>query len=804
MITAGMIIYPENLFQKTGFDAIKETAGEYCRSEMGLEEMELVKPVSNHKIIERELSLTREMMALQSSGDSIPFDHSHDIRKAAKRSRVERAILDAPSMLKIRQFCATCRVLKAFIRAREERLPNLCILTTEITPLKELENDIERIINEHGSVRDDASAALQQIRKSLNSRRNQLRLALDKIIRRATKDGYMSEPEPTIRNGRLVLPVKAEHKRKINGFIQDVSATGQTVYLEPAEALHINNDIRELEQQEYREVERLLMQLTATIGQHHQMLLLNSTVMGKMDMIMARATFCHSLDAIIPEMNVNGFIRLKNARNPILLLKNKTRPKEVREKVVPLNLSLEPEERGLIITGPNAGGKSVTLKTAGICQVMMQSGFGICADDDTSLPVFSGIFLDMGDEQSIDDDLSTFSSRLTWIRETMSAAEPDSLVLVDEAGTGTDPEEGVALYQAFLEVMIQRGCTVIATTHHGNLKVFAHNHQYVVNASMEFDQENLSPTYSFRKGVPGSSYAFEIGQRIGVSEALLKRARELVGSSKNRLESLIIDMETKSQQAEQLRMELAMEKAKAGKLIQEYEQRLTSIKTERNKLREKALTEAKEIMNNANARVEQAVQRILESKGDKEAIRIIRDEIEQQKEAVEHQLEETTAERKNKQKTYKEPPVKGDTVNLLDSNTTGELLEINGKNAVVLVNGLRLKTKFRNLIKTDKPKEKKYGYKLLQADDNGSDVQPVKQSLDIRGFRGEEAIRELTHFLDRARTARLQSVEIIHGKGDGILKKLVHEELTRRADISSFELAPWEQGGPGCTVAKIR
>lgn len=798
-----MHIYPDITGQKLGFESVIAAASGYCRSEMGVEEMQALKPVGHIGIIERELGFTREMMAMLSGEEAVPLEHPFDIREAARRSRVERAVLDGESMLKICKFSATSRILKLFVKNRAETYPALALLSQEIIPLKDLEQAIEKVISEQGTVRDNASSALQQIRKSLNSRRNDLRVAIDKIIRRSSKDGHLAEQEPTIRNGRLVIPVKAEHKRKFNGFIQDVSATGQTVYMEPAEALHINNDIRELEKQELREVERLLMQLTADIGHHHKTLLYNASALGKFDAIMARAAFCHFIDGVIPELSESGELFLSDAKNPVLILKNKNLKKDQREKIIPLNLRMEPDEKGLIITGPNAGGKSVALKTIGICQVMVQSGFAIPAREDSVIPVCDAVFLDMGDEQSIDDDLSTFSSRLQWIRETMKNAGAKSLVLVDEAGTGTDPEEGVALYQAFMEEMVERGCRIIATTHHGNLKVFAHNHEEFVNASMEFDQENLSPTYIFKKGVPGSSYAFEIGGRTGISDKLLKRARELVGSSKNRLESLILDMENKAQQAEQIRLDLTLEKAKTNKLKKEFEQRLSSIKNERDKLREKALSEAKDIMMQANARIEEAVQRVYESKGDKEAIKDIRENIEKFRDGVETRLEQTTERRKSKSRVFKEPPLVGDAVKLLDTNSVGELLEISGKQAVVDVNGLRVKTKFKNLAKTEKPAKKKSGYTLTTPASESYTSSPVRHSLDIRGFRGEAAIRELTFFLDRAISARLNNVEIIHGKGDGILKKMVHEELSRRKDVKSYDLAPWEQGGPGCTLAEL-
>ncbi len=797
-----MKVYPQNITEKLGYIAVLEETGKRARSEMGLEEVEALKPISNVSLIEHDLTLTSEMMNLLTSDENLPFDHVHDIREAAKRSRIVNSIIDTQSMLNIRQFCATCRLLRSFLNKHNETWSALAGFAGQIVPQKELEDEIGKIISDHAAVKDNASAELSQIRRSIASRKNELRSTIEKIIRRSMKDGYMAEQEATIRNGRMVLPVKAEHKRKINGFVQDVSATGQTVYMEPAETLQINNDIRELETKESREIERLLTMLTAKIGAQHEYILSNAAVIGRFDLVMAKASFSLSVDGSIPDISKDGAIRLFNARNPNLILKNK-RLKEP-EEIIPLNLELGETGRGLIITGPNAGGKSVALKTTGICQLLMQSGFAIPADPKSSLPVFDGMFLDMGDEQSIDQDLSTFSSRLTWMRETAKSAEKESLILVDEAGTGTDPEEGVSLYQSFLEEMSQRGCMIIATTHHGNLKVFAHEHPGFENGSMAFDQKNLSPTYLFQKGVPGSSYAFEIGQRIGVQDSLLERARELVGSSKNRLESLIVEMEQKQQEAERLRRDYQKMQSDTEKLRRDYEQRLKTINSEKDKIREKALNQAREIMENANARIEEAVQKIVESQASKESIKEARESVSQERTSVDKKLRKTRAKRNKPTDT--DPPKPGDAVTLTDSDTTGELIEVNGKQAIVEVNGMRLKTKYKNLTKTEqKPEEKKKpAFTLTKS--SYSDTLPASKAsprLDIRGFRGEEAVRELTHFMDRAASAGLQQLEIIHGKGNGILKKIVHEELKKRKEVRSFDFAPWDQGGPGCTVVKL-
>lgn len=798
-----MYIYPQSAPDKLGYTVIKEATADYIRSEMGSEELHALQPVSQEKFIRTELQLMREMMDMKQFEGSIPFDHPYDIREPARRSRVKRAILDPETIFHTGRFCATCRNLKNFLKNKAETHPALARFSTRLIPLKDLEKAITDVISDTGNVKDNATPALRQIRKSLASRKNDLRSTLDRIIRQMNKDGYLAEFEATIRNGRMVIPVRAEHKRKINGFVQDVSATGQTVYLEPADTLHINNDIRELEQKERQEIERILMELTALIGAEHEMILSNSDAIGKIDLLMAKASLCMRLDCSIPEISESGPLQLVDARNPVLYLKQMKLKKENREPVVPLNMKLTPEEKGVIITGPNAGGKSVSLKTAALMSLMMQSGYAIPADASSVLPIYSGLFLDMGDEQSIDNDLSTFSSRLTWMLDTCNKTNAGSLILVDEAGTGTDPEEGVSLFQAFLELMYGKGATIIATTHHGNLKVFAHNHPGFVNASMEFDSNRLTPTYHFQKGLPGSSYAFEISQRLGLPPGLLSRARELVGDSKNRLESLILDMEAKAQEAGDIRRGAEKEKVKTEKLMREYEQRLKTLTSERDKLREKALTDAKDIMKSANARIEEAIRRIYEAGDDKEKIKEIRAGVDAHRKEVDRELRKTSERRKQKGKKSNEPPKAGDAVRFLDSRSTGELMEINGNQAVVEVNGLRLKTKYKNLEKATPEKSKKKEINLTGTAVSAT-LRMVSPSLDIRGYRGDDAVKEVMHYLDQVSATSLKKVEIIHGKGDGILKKLVHEELGKRKDVKGFELAPWEQGGPGCTIAEMK
>jgi DNA mismatch repair protein MutS2 len=797
-------IYPENTLVKLGFDFILEATLEKVHSEIGREIVGSLCPLSDSSQVDETLTKTNEAMRLLRIGDPLPLEEMEDVRPALNRARPEGSILDTHSILNIGRLMVMARRIHQYFSQRDDQYPTWRAFANRITPLKSLEQEIFNVISDHGGIKDTASPELQTIRRNLNARRNDLRSTLNKILRQASKDGYLSEQEPTIRSGRMVLAIKAEHKRKVSGFIHDSSSTGQTVYLEPVEALHINNDIRQLENDEQREIERILKVVTSRIRESQSPIKSNAELLGEMDAGFAIARLSIELNGVIPELSASksatlGEINLIKAYNPHLYLKALRAGQS--DGIVPMNFRLEKNEMCLVITGPNAGGKSVALKTLGLHAIMVQSGYAVPLGEGSTIPVFGSLFVDMGDEQSIENDLSTFSSRLAWMRETEISAQWDSLVLIDEAGTGTDPEEGVALYQSLLEILIDRRCTTVVTTHHGNLKVFAHNHPLVVNASMEFDQKNLSPTYKFQKGLPGSSYAFEIGQRMGVSDKLLIRARALIGDSRNKLEMLISSLESKAQQAEEMRLSMETKLKESGKLMNEYQQKYDSMLRERDKIREKALIEARDIMQGANKRIEEAVRQIAEGKAGKKEIKEIRKEVDSAQKEILTELHEITTD--PEPKTLGTPPVVGDSVKLIDGNTTGELVEIDGKQAVVLASGLRLKTKYKNLVKVEKIKKKELSRVIIvnSADDDGdSVVRSISSSVDLRGKRGEEAISELTYYLDRAISSGLNQVEVIHGKGDGILRKLVHNYLRDRKEVGEFGLAPWEQGGPGCTI----
>lgn len=800
-----MKLYPSSLLEKLGYEQLRKTTIESAQSERSVELLEELHPSNHPQTVRNLLAQTDEMIKILLDPDPFPLAEIPDIRDYLAQARAQGSLIPLYAFADILKLCKGSRFVKKFITQRKEEKPQLVLICEELIPLKELEDSIKGKITENGELRDDASPQLKTIRKKLNSKKNDLRSTINRLMRQATKDGMASDEGATIRNGRMVIPIQAEFKRKIQGFIHDVSATGQTVYLEPVEALHLNNEIRQFEVEEQQEIERILRELTNHVRTNSDFINHNSKTLAQVDVIAAKAKISIHLKGEIPIISPEFNLKLKQSFNTNLLLKNLSLKKENREDIIPLNLELTSEELCLMITGPNAGGKSVAMKTLGISALMVQSGFAIPADPTSELPIFNGFFVDLGDDQSIENDLSTFSSRLKWMQQTLDNFSPRSLVLIDEAAAGTDPEEGGALFQSFIEHLLRNECKVIVTTHHGSLKVFAHEHKNAVNGSMEFDQATLSPTYKFKKGIPGSSYAFEIAQRMKIKPEILQRSRLLLGKAKDKMESLITELETKTQQAEELKAKFQGLKSKAESDRNRYLNKLDGVNKEKENIRQKALSEAKSIMDQANRKVEQAVERIVEEKKTgKKDLRSIRSGIDQEKANIESSLNEIKEKREARFKKSEKPPSIGDHVRFLDGNTTGELVEIKGSQAIVQADGLRLKTKYQNLIKVEVQKKKKQRVRnsgIIQGDSKLNEA--VKPSIDLRGYRADKALDEVMHYIDRALFRGMNQIEIVHGKGDGILKDQIHSYLNERSDIKSFKLAGEDSGGAGCTVVML-
>lgn len=793
-------ILPPSTAEKIGFNTIREETDSFSYTPYGREYIASIAPSPSFEEVEYRLSLTSEWLQFVQNDTYVPLDEVDDVVDIASNSMIKGGRLALTDFLVVRKNARLARLIKGFFNTDEIELqaPGLKQITSGILSMKPLEDAIEKVITDRGELKDNASTELQRIRKQINRERNRLRSTIQSVMKRVSEKGMASDEGPTIRSGRMVIPILVEYKRKINGFIHDVSSTGNTVYLEPIEALQINNDIRHLQADEEREIERIILQLTAEVQKYSDTLIKNTHYIGHLDAIQCMARMGDRLDGTIPVLSRDRNLQIFQARNPNLLLKNYYTEK--KEPVVPLDLELFNHERGLIITGPNAGGKSVAMKTTGLLSMMLQFGLPIPAASHSVFPVVSGLLMDMGDDQSIENDLSTFSSRLTWMKAVLEQPLEGALVMIDEAGSGTDPDEGSALFQAFVEIIIARGARVIVTTHHGALKVFAQETEGIVNGAMEFNQKNLSPTYHFKKGVPGSSYAFEIADRLYVQPELMERARELLGSTKNKLGDLLSELEQKVQEAETRERELQAKLTEAEKREAEASGLQESLQRKRDQIIQEAYQYAGEVMKDANRRIEEAVEKVVsEGRENKDAIKEARRDVLDAKKEVSRQQKTSREETRKKQVT----PSVGDTVTISGSKTKGEVISISGKNATVLTNGMKIRSKLSDLtVQPGAAKAQKKSKTRAVSYQSDADLS-VKPSLDIRGKRGEESVSELTQYLDRAVARGLKQVEIIHGKGDGILQKLVHQHLGERAEVESFRFAPLNQGGSGCTIVEL-
>ncbi len=776
-MTEDIKLFPENSPHKLGYQLILEYAARSAYTPYGSEIINHLKPSANASVVIRQLNQVSEWTSILEENSSEPLSNLEDVREILKEVKISGSSVALDDFVVILQNARLARMILNFFDRMENEYSEIGSVVSKLVSIKPLEEAILKTINERGELRDDASPELKKIRNKINRERNSLRTTIQRVMRQLSKEGVTSDEGATIRNGRMVVPVQVEYKRKVEGFIHDVSSSGNTVYLEPVEALQINNEIRQLEAEEHREIERIIRALTEMVRKHVPALQSNIEPIATLDAIHCKAKAGQKLNGYVPQISDNNHLQLINARNPNLLLKNKSSGND--EPVIPLDLELLPDELGLVITGPNAGGKSVAMKTIGLLQLMAQAGFPIPADPESSIPVIKGLFVDMGDDQSIEDDLSTFSSRLNWMKETLKSLQEDALILIDEAGSGTDPEEGGALFQSFVEEMIQNKCRVIVTTHHGSLKVFAHETEHIINGAMEFNQENLTPTYRFKKGVPGSSYAFEIADRMDLPQNLMNRARGLLGDKRDRMADLLISLEKKMQEAEDSAREYRLRLDKIEKREKEWKQQTDNLDQKRHKILEKAYKDAEEIMKGANRRIEEAVEKVIrEGREDKEKIREARREVESDKKMIREK--KAGLENKAGQKTFKpgEKPEVGDYVMIKESDAKGELVELNGKRATVLVNGMRIKSTIDKLATTTAPQSNKGGDRARSFTTLTDIDLSVKPRLDLRGKRGDEAINDLTIYIDKAVAKGLNQVEIIHGKGEGILLNLVHDYLS--------------------------
>ncbi len=816
-----MKTYPESVEEKLGFDVLRQEIAGCLYSRMGAEHLERQRPSSDITWIRKALNQVSAFQEVFRFDDPAPLYAIEDIRSELKLLVPEGASAEPETLLQVMRVIELLRNLRRYFSDRQEQYPGLFELVQDITPLPALEKEIAAAIEDDGSVKDSASPELRRIRRKRAAAQSRLRINLMDELHKSMGEGFSTDAQPTLRSGRMVIPVRAEAKRKVNGFVHDVSATGQTVYIEPASCLDLNNEIRSLEAEEHHEIRRILVALSSKVRVHLSEIRTGIEAFGIIDLIQARAQLANKLEAFATNVSDTGKIDIREARNPVLQLHfarkraaNRNGKEGDAHEIVPLDLQLGIDHFTLILTGPNAGGKTVAMKTVGLFALMLGYGIPLPADEKSEFSIFNQLIVDLGDEQSIENDLSTFSSHVANLKYMTSQADASTLVLIDEAGTGTDPAEGAALAQVVFEVLTEARARTIATTHHGSLKVFAHGTEFVENGSMQFDQESLRPTYRLLMGIPGSSYAFEIASRMGLDAGILERSRSLVGSQVIRLEDLLSDLEARNQALEKRVNEAEQALKEASDERSKYKELFDMLEAQREEIKGKALEEAEEVIRKANAQVERTIREIKESQAAKEATREARLELESLKEAL-HQEKQTTyrkqQKRQKKRPAPQQAPIKleplqvGDRVILDGGQTTAELLELSGKEAVIMAGSMHMRVKLERLTKVGGPQKQKVTVRQVKsAGESGLTALQARQRIDLRGKRVDDALAEVMRLVDDAMATNLQRVEIVHGKGTGALRGAIHEYLEKNPDVSRYEDAPWEEGGPGVTYAFLK
>ncbi|MGJ9457144.1 endonuclease MutS2 [Oceanobacillus sp. CF4.6] len=779
----------ERILRVLEFKKIKEQLNSNAATSLGKDLAGRLSPSTELNEVVQLQQETDEAAHIVRLNKAIPLGGITDIRASLKRSAIG-GILSTEECLDVANTIYGGRQVKLFIENLEdEELPILYELVEQITPLRELEQSIKSCIDDHGHVLDNASTKLRSIRTSIRTYENRIREKLESYTR--NNSNMLSDAIVTIRNDRYVLPVKQEHRGSIGGIVHDQSSSGQTLFMEPKAVVDLNNQLHEAVSKEQVEIERILKELSEHIASFEHDLYANVTVLAKIDFMFARAKLGQKMKAAKPKINDQGYIKMQQARHPLIPM----------DEVVPNDVEIGKTYTSIVITGPNTGGKTVTLKMIGLCTLMAQSGLQIPALDGCEMAVFKDVFADIGDEQSIEQNLSTFSSHMTNIVDIIQQVDHQSLVLFDELGSGTDPQEGAALAMSILDEVVSRNARVIATTHYPELKAYGYNRENVVNASVEFNVETLQPTYRLLIGVPGRSNAFEISKRLGLDHHVIERAKGLVGVDSKSVETMIASLEKSQLDAEK-------DYEQAHEILLESEQLRADIAKEWKQLEQKR----EELYKKAEEKAEKALKKA------REEAEFIVNEIRQMKSNVtlkEHEwieakkmLEDAQPNLSKKQKksvekktTDKQDLKPGDEIKLLTVNQNGEVLEkINDKEYMVQVGIMKVKVKRNDLQLLEKQKQTVH---KPVATIKGSNYH-VRSELDLRGERYDDALLKLEKYIDNVLLAGHSKASIIHGKGTGALRKGVQEYAKRHSHIASARAGEGNEGGSGVTVIEFR
>lgn len=792
-----MLTYPQDIDDKLGIDQLMEMVRQKCKSDHGAEFLERARPSSRVEDIAKWLDQTEEMFKILTSGGNIPSRDFQDLRVFLKKIKVRGTFLLAEDFGLLKSLLVLLYDWTQYLKKHQSEYSELCKLTYGFIADKSIIEAIAQIVDDRGQVRDTASPELASIRALLIQKEKAVRNTINRILRKAIQEKLTDEESSiTIRDGRLVIPVRAEHKRRIQGFVHDESATGQTVYLEPTEALQLNNEVRELQYQEKREIARILTKLTDLVRESVDDLERGAVFIGLMDFIHAKAVFSQEIEAVKPGITKNPVVKWYQARHPLLWLSHRASGKPT----IPLSLELTRQDnRILVISGPNAGGKSVALKAVGLIQYMFQCGFLVPVSEASTFGVFGSIFLDIGDTQSLENDLSTYSSHLTAMKYFNEMTDRNTLFLIDEFGTGTEPQFGGAIAESILAQLNERKAFGVVTTHYQNLKKFAENHAGVVNGAMKYDMAALEPLFELEVGKPGSSFAFEIARKIGLSSVLIEKAKGLVGTSQVDYEHLLNSLERERSKYEKLNKKLEKEEQEISSIRKDYESLKEMLEEDQKRLIREAKLRAKQIVEEANQRVESTIRQIRESNADKEKTRQLRSNLEHFKSE-----QEKSAEKEIKRKKAELIHV-GDHVTIEGQDTSGEVMNVKGKQAQVRFGNIISFIDIKKLRKTSsrgtstERKAKKFGGVNMV-----DKMMHFNGEIDVRGMRAEEALMKVDEYVDQAILMGTDSVRIIHGKGHGILRDVIRTHLKGHSAVERAVDEHIEFGGSGITLVTFR
>ncbi|MBL7845230.1 MAG: Smr/MutS family protein [Cyclobacteriaceae bacterium] len=788
--------HPNDVEQKLGFDQIRSKLKSFSLSALGSAHVDEMLFLNDSTKIKHLLQQVFEFKQILERGDAFPSNHYVDPAAFFTRASLVGNYLDEQDFLQIAYSLQTILTCRDYLVKNQEYYPVLFQLTEPVRVSGAYVKQIHSVIDDAGLVRDSASTELSRIRRKLREEQGRSRKLIDQVFRQAVAQQWVPEGAlPTIRGGRLVIPVLAEYKRKLKGFIQDESATGQTVFMEPAEVLEANNEIRDLEHAERREVIRILIQLTDKLREEIPQLQLAYRFLGWIDFIRAKAKLALELQAELPDVVPTPALRWMNARHPLLYMSLKG-----KRELAPLTIDLTEADRFLLVSGPNAGGKSVCLKTVGLLQYMLQCGLLIPVSPDSKAGIFDDLFIDIGDQQSIENDLSTYSSHLKNMAHFVQHGNGKTLVLLDELGSGTDPNFGGAIAQAILQTLLKKHVWGVATTHYYNLKLFAGQQQGIRNAAMRFDEKNMVPLYQLDIGKPGSSFALEIAQKTGLPREILEAAGHLAGSELVGFETLVRNLEQERNALAEKTRQLSKQDAELKVLLEKYETLSGELELKKKQILNKAKEEASNLLAETNREIEKTIRHIRENQAQKQETSKVRKNLEVLTQKVSRQQEVP------KQKLPAGPIKAGDRVRLIGQVGTGLVLSVKGKNAMVQFGELKSTiavSKLESAVQSTP--ETATERKLRSVGISLHDKRAVYSSvLDVRGKRVEEVVPLLDQFMDTSVLLSQGEIKILHGKGEGVLRKVIREQLKKYKQVASVADEHVERGGDGITVVVLK